>query len=328
MVTGGPRRSVLRKVDICVTGQSENYFPRGGVRKPRTPDQIADNCTLFDYPVTKVGAVGNVNVYYDPSLGASKLIAWQPITECGYSYYNDMQTFFGVTGAVVNVIIASLSGNNDGTGGGYHHGCDFAFGADLYLDATFSSVAIDPLSLEVALYVAELSECFMGPQGNGWTCNDSNGEGLSRFCAEQETSLGTFIDYATGPAWVQAGLPDWVNQTETTDENEVSAGCAVVYLYWMCSLGFTVPQIVQAGGSTLAANYQALTGKNTAYQDLSAAVRNLTVTSDDPFPRAVRLNLFYGGGDGNLIENWFDGNTWNVTDHSQPANTSASEDLR
>ena len=36
----------------------------------------------------------------------------------------------------------------------------------------------------------------------------------------------------------------------------------------------------------------------------------------------VRLNVFYGGGNGNLIENWFDGNNWNVTDHGQPANTS------
>lgn len=35
----------------------------------------------------------------------------------------------------------------------------------------------------------------------------------------------------------------------------------------------------------------------------------------------VRINMFYGGANGNLIEYWFDGNNWNVTDHGQPANT-------
>jgi hypothetical protein len=53
--------------------------------------------------------------------------------------------------------------------------------------------------------------------------------------------------------------------------------------HWMRSLGYTIPQIVQAGGRTLSANYQALTGQNSAYQDLLAAVSGLSVTSDNPF---------------------------------------------
>jgi hypothetical protein len=44
--------------------------------------------------------------------------------------------------------------------------------------------------------------------------------------------------------------------------------CAIVYIYWMRSRGFTIPEIVQAAGTTLSANYQKLTGKTTAYQDL------------------------------------------------------------
>ena len=113
--------------------------------------------------------------------------------------YDDMQNFFGVSGATVDVIIAPLSGNNDGSGGAYHYGCDFTAGGQLYLDATFASTTVDPLNLEVALYVAELSESFMGPQGGGWGCGFSNGEGLSRFCAEQETAEGTLSAFATGP---------------------------------------------------------------------------------------------------------------------------------
>ena len=67
-------------------------------------------------------------------------------------------------------------------------------------------------------------------------------------------------------------------------------------LYWMRSLGFTISEIVQAGGTTLAANYQTLTGKSTAYQDLLAAVRGLKVTSDNPF----QTGLYQMHGDGTI----------------------------
>jgi hypothetical protein len=197
--------------------------------------------------------------------------------------YNDMQNFFGIAGGAVDVIIAPLSGNNDGSGGAFHHGCDFTAGGALYLDATFANPAVDPLNLEVGLYVAELSESFMGPQGGGWGCGFSNGEGLSRFCAEQETPPGTLDAFVTGPAWAQAGFRDWVTQTEQTDQDAVSTGCSILYIYWMRSLGFTIPQITQAAGTTLSANYQTLTGKDSGYQDLLAAVQDLPVTSDNPF---------------------------------------------
>jgi len=40
----------------------------------------------------------------------------------------------------------------------------------LYVDARFANTAVNPLNLEVGLYVAELSESFMGPQG-GWAAD-------------------------------------------------------------------------------------------------------------------------------------------------------------
>jgi hypothetical protein len=40
---------------------------------------------------------------------------------------------------------------------------------------------------------------------------------------------------------------------------------------------------VQAGGATLSANYQTLTGKSSALPDLRAAVSGRPVTSDNPF---------------------------------------------
>src|SRR6202023_3564561 len=64
-------------------------------------------------------------------------------------------TFFGIAGGAVEVIVAPLSGKNDGSGGAYHYGCDFTSGGVLYLDATFANTTVDPLNLEVGLYVAE-----------------------------------------------------------------------------------------------------------------------------------------------------------------------------
>jgi hypothetical protein len=266
-----------------------DLVPPGGQRKERAAEQItAASITGFDYPATQVGVVGDVTVYYDPALGPPGLSLATEMVNAVSAPYADMESFFGISGGTVDVIIAPLSGNNDGSGGAYHYGCDFTTGGVLYLDATFASTAVDPVSLEVALYVAELSESFMGPQGGGWGCGFSNGEGLSRFCAEQETSLATLSAYATGPAWAEAGFPDWVTQTEQTDRDAVSTGCSIVYIYWMRSLGYTSPQIIQAAGTTLSANYQTLTGRSSAYQDLLAALSGLSVTSDNPFsPRTV-----------------------------------------
>jgi len=294
----------------------------------------------FEYPATLVGTAGNVTIYYDPSLGAPGLSLAQQMLNAATAPYNDMQNFFAIAGEPVDVIIVSLSGNNDGSGWGYHGGCNFAEGGQLYLDATFA--AADPLSLEVGLYVAELSESFMGPQGGGWVCNYSNGQGLALFCAEQETPPGTLSAFAAGPAWARADFPDWVTQTDqnpvpmNTPEDAVSRGCAIVYIYWMRSLGFTVKQIIQAAGPTLSDNYRTLTGKNSAYQDLRAALSGLSVTSDNPFGtkaavnevaaaarQQLQLDVFWIGPDGSVQTTWWNQDLndaqWNALSTVAPA---------
>ncbi len=288
-------------------------LPPGGTRKARTAEQISAALDALDYPATAVGVVGNITVYYDPNLGApGKALATQMLGAVA-GPYADMQIFFGIAGGACSVVIAPLSGNNDGSGGAYHYGCDFTSGGVLYLDATFASKNVNPLDLEVGLYVAELSEAFMGTQNRGWGCGYSNGEALSRFLAEQETPDGTLNAFMTGPAWDQAHRPNWVNTTEQTDRNSVSTGCGIVYLYWLRALGFTIPQIVQAAGATLAANYQTLTGKTTAFQDLLAGLTGFPVTSDNPFDgRAAaiavnsdgRLEAFGVGTDRALWHIW------------------------
>jgi hypothetical protein len=261
------------------------FLPADAIRPERVtlPEGVA---AALDYPSTPVGTVGQITVECATSLGQNGQTLAQQLLAMVDPPYTEMGSFFGVAGGAVTVVVAPLSGHNDGSGGAYHYGCDFTSGGVLYLDATFANTTIDPADLELSLYVAELSEAFMGAQGKGWGCGSSNGEGLSRYLAEVMPPPGSFPAWGvTGPSWAAAGFPDWVSRTEGTDRDYVSVGCAVVYLYWMRFLGFSTGEIVAAGGATLSANYQALTGQATAYADLIAALQGLTVNADDPFPK-------------------------------------------
>lgn len=272
-------------MDPAINPHCKELLPKGAARKPRAAAVVAAAAgTSFDYPVAEVGSAGSITVYYDPSLGSEGQTLTRQLLARVTAPYDDLQTNFGISGGAVNLVVAPLSGSNDGSGGAYHYGCDFMAGGTLYVDATFANVSVNQLDLEVALYVAELSECFMGPQGGGWNCGYSNGEALSRFFAEVETPPNTLPSgFISGPSWQQAGYPDWISRTETTDQDYASIGCGVVYIYWMRSLGFTSQQITQAAGATFADNYRTLTGKTTAYADLRAVVTGITISSDNPF---------------------------------------------
>src|SRR5262249_47426747 len=112
-------------------------LPPGGKRRERHAEQIeAAKKVGLDYPATTVGVVGNVTVMYDSALGAQGLSLAQQMLHRVSVPYNDMQTDFGITGGAITVVIAPLSGHNDGSGGAYHYGCDFTSGGVLYCDAT------------------------------------------------------------------------------------------------------------------------------------------------------------------------------------------------
>jgi hypothetical protein len=274
---------------------SREFLPPDSARAKQTAEQLnAGQPFGFDYPATQVGVTGNITVSYDPALGASGLALAQNLLKVVLAPYQQMQSIFGITGGPVTVIVAPLSGKNDGSGGAYHYGCDFTSGGVMYVDATFSNTVSNPLDLEVGLYIAELSETFMGAQNHGWGCGYSNGEGLSRFCGENSPPGLLPAWGISAPSWVSAGYPDWVTKTEQTDRDYTSIGCSILYIYWMRSQGFTVSQIVQAAGTTLAANYKTLTGKATALADLTAAAKALTIKTDNPF--FERLYQMHGDG--------------------------------
>jgi hypothetical protein len=225
---------------------------------------------------------GRVTVYVDPSLGAPGLQNAQDLLNDADRVASANDAIFGTTGGAVNVIVFALGGATDGTGGADHGGCDFTSGNDIEVDAAFG--ASNRVS---ALFEAELSECSM----NGNLCGLSTGEALSRWCAAS-TSNNALADFATAPTWFQDGMPDYVNQTDPTDQNPDSTGCGMAFISWLISQGYGLstiaPAMVAMGNDgTFAQLYGNLTSDDpaNAWPNFQSAVQTLPngVNSDDPF---------------------------------------------
>ena len=234
---------------------------------------------------------GKVTVYVDPTLGQPGLQNAQDLVNDADRVVTANDGLFGTTGGPVSVIVFALDGATDGSGGADHMGCDYQTGAAIEVDASFGN------SPRVsALFEAELSECSM----NGNLCGESTGEALSRWCAAV-VSNNALSDFATAPTWAQDGMPNWVDQTEATDQHVDSTGCGMAFLSWLMSQGYVLnkiaPQMVSLGDSgTLAQLYASLTsdGASNAWPNFQAALQNLPngVTSDDPFggaPQSAHL---------------------------------------
>lgn len=233
---------------------------------------------------------GRVTIYVDSSLGQSGMKNAQDLLNDADRVVSANDTIFGTTGGPVSVIVFALGGATDGTGGADHMGCDYTTGAAIEVDASFGNSA-----RVSALFEAELSECSM----NGNLCGLSTGEALSRWCATA-VSNNALSDFATAPQWVQDGMPDFVNKTDSTDQNADSTGCGMAFLSWLMSQGHTLdkiaPAMVALGDSgTLAELYANLTSDaaSNAWPKFQSAIRALPngVTSDDPFGGAKPVQI-------------------------------------
>ena len=240
----------------------------------------------LDFDVIHVGDTPHVSVNIDrrldqhqaTSLANALLTQVEPAYDRNASYFGA-----GLDEKQVELVIAELSPNSDGSGGAYHYGCDLTSGRVLYCDADFS----DPTTT-LGLFIAELDEAFQGDPSNpnqGWGCGFSNGEAHSRVAAFLASGgpRGSLAAYTTGPAWDQVGRPDFVTNTEQTDRNAVSTGCGMIFIDWLFSLGYSFAQITQAAAPTLAGVYQNLTNKTSALQDFANAISNVQILDDDPF---------------------------------------------
>ena len=225
---------------------------------------------------------GKVTVYVDPSLGSQGLQNAKDLLNDADRVVAANNAIFGTTGGSVSVIVFALGSQTDGTGGADHGGCDYSTGNAIEVDVSYgNSVRVS------ALFEAELSECSMG--GNLCGCN--TGEALSRWCAAS-TSNNALSDFATAPSWLQDGMPNYVDQTDPTDQSADSTGCGMAFLSWLQSKGHALNRIAPAmvtlgAGGTLAHLYANLTSDaaSNAWPTFQSAVNALPhgVTSDDPF---------------------------------------------
>ena len=230
---------------------------------------------------------GRVTVFVDPTLGNAGLQNAQDLVNDADRVATANDQIFGTTGGGVNVIIFALGGATDGTGGADHGGCDYTTGAAIEVCASFGNPA-----RVSALFEAELSECSMG----GNLCGVSTGEALSRWCAAV-TSGNALSDFATAPAWFSDGMPNYVDQTDPTDQNADSTGCGMAFISWLLSQGISLGQTAQGlvaltASGTFAQLYADLTTQaaSNAWPAFQAAVQALPngIASDDPFGGAAQ----------------------------------------
>jgi hypothetical protein len=242
---------------------------------PQWPSYTGVSHYIGTSPTTQVA------VYVDPTLGDPAMQNGKDLVADADRVVKANNAIFGTPSQPVNVIVFALGGKTDGTGGADHNTCDYTNGADIEVCASFGNSA-----RVSALFEAELSECSMG----GNLCGVSTGEALSRWCAAV-VSTNALADFATAPAWAQRGMPDFVNKTDGTDQNEISTGCGMAFLSWLQKLGYALnaiaPAMVKLGtNGTLAQLYAKLTSgpESDAWPKFLSAAKALSqITNDDPF---------------------------------------------
>jgi hypothetical protein len=235
-----------------------------------------------------VGEVFGFEVNVDPALGAlGATAAADYLTTCTGDLTWMAPIFGGITPPSLPFVI------NIGGGGptGWHQSCD---NTTITCDVLDGSVP----TLVNYLAVAEMTEVFEAALDNGWDCSSSNGEGLSGALAMwRYRVLTATLELYRCSAWLTSSnptRPDWISNTEGTDLDDVSSGCAELFLdYLRYQLLFTPQQIALAGGSTLAQTYATLTGQpsGNAFQQFLTLIESRFPgqldwgwMDDDPFP--------------------------------------------
>ncbi len=168
-------------------------------------------------------------------------------------------------------------------GGAYHMTCA---GTDVH-------VLSDPVRAPGFL-TAEIVEVFEAAVNNGWDCAVTNGESLSRVLAfERHPEIAAEFDPTEQDWWAQ-GHRDYVNDNSAGDTDQIASGCGDLFLYYLHSqLTFDWTTVCGAGGASLGATYQALTGYDPqqGFNDFVAALTTIVQggtlalpASGNPFP--------------------------------------------
>ena len=286
--------------------------------------------------LTSRGSTAHFTVSYDNSLGSDgPTIADAVLGVCEADYFTLQGDFGGITPPSLPFNVNILPGS---------FGASHATCAATTLSIGAQSAPGVNIPFIRSLVIAEEDEVFEAAIGRGWNCGASNGEGLSRVLANAMYPGAEPSNFVSGPVWLDGGRPDFVNNTDPTDRNYLSIGCAVLFLNWLrYQLHFSWDEIILAGASTLAQTYTNLTGRTDAWTRFTTLLQNhfpagapSGLTTDNPFPlldpaswggweslggilisppQVVswgpdRLDVFAQGTDHALWHRWWDGSSW------------------
>ena len=237
------------------------------------------------------GTTPNFTVSYDDTITvangyqASGLAFAQAVLA---SCENDLATFSNLFGGIMPAP-ASLPVQISlvpGAGGASHPGC-LSTVITCFISHNSDTVGV-PLTVD-----AEVAEVFMATQAQGVNCGFSNGEALSRVLP---TVLYPKLRwrFMNGTSWLNSmnpSRPDWVTNTNPTDQDFVSIGCGTLfYNYLAYQLNFSWRDIIAAGAPTLGQTAANL-GVANAFANFAALLaeyfplgQTASLQDDDPFP--------------------------------------------
>jgi hypothetical protein len=170
---------------------------------------------------------------------------------------------------------------------------------DSWFDVTDPSLGNDAVRF---LFVAEVAEILMDYRNGAkptWNRLGSDGEGLSSLVgalfyptAYYSLGIGPRINDWLGSADRNQPQLDWITLTEKSDTNEVSYGCAILFINYLHSqLNYDLGQIIQTDATTLEDRFTALTGAPGGYAQFTALLNHYypvgntpRIPTDNPFP--------------------------------------------
>ena len=251
-------------------------------------------------PANFVDGTGQDLLFYDRGAGTGELyvargntLATALLPTCEADY-RALCEYFGMGSDDLPFDVYVISGHN----GAYHGLCD---DSEIHVEAFDGN---DP-DLARMLLVSEADEVFEADIDNGWDCGASNGEGLSRVLAAHRYPQSMGGGWRSGSSWIWGPRHNWVNYNDGSDTHYESIGCATLFIHYLkFQLGYSLEQITQADGDTLADKYETLTGRTDAFVPFVKAIERRfdravpePFDSDNAFP-IYRDLLFYGAGSG------------------------------
>jgi chitobiase/beta-hexosaminidase-like protein len=250
------------------------------------------------------GQTTNFVVSYDDSLINGPPLADAVLGQCEQDLAALSALFGGIMPAPTSLPFQIIL--VPGAGGAGHPGC-LATGITCYVSAGSDVLGVP------ALVDAEVGEVLMATQAKGFDCASSNGEALSRVLP---TVLYPNLRnrFSTGNAWLNSSnpsRPDWVTNTESTDQNWISIGCGSLFLnYLHAQLKFSWAEIISAAAPTLAQTAKNLQMPGDPFRDFAALLAchyppgaAAYLQDDDPFPlnpvaATPIISVFTGQGGG------------------------------